>query len=58
MEKMRIAFLILNIVLLGLYFYLLLNETKKTDKILHLACVMLWTLSAAFNIFYFFITDK
>ena len=53
MEKMRIALIILNIVLVGLYSYLLLNETKKTDKILHLACVILWTLSAAFNIFYF-----
>jgi len=53
MEKMRIALIILNIVLVGLYSYLLLNETKKTDKILHLACVILWTLSVAFNIFYF-----
>mgnify|MGYP003642902421 FL=1 len=50
---MRIALIILNIVLVGLYSYLLLNETKKIDKILHLACVILWTLSVAFNIFYF-----
>ena len=53
MEKIRIALIILNIVLVGLYSYLLLNENKKTGKIVYLACVIIWTLSAAFNIFYF-----